>query len=520
MILAPSVDKFRITYCKTIKDLSCEIASQYGRREIPVVEVQLGDDDKEARDLRTTEGKLRFLTFHGAKGLERDCVIVIGFNSDYFDHFATEASHSTPNEPLYVAMTRARRCLCLVDERTSRTTRTFAFMPRRLVDERYPGTQYDVALRMQPSKPIELVRRPDALSVTTFLKKCDHGIYRAIERIRDAHVRVDSNKLRKLRIKATTSGHAQIPRGGGRRTREEVSDLTGIMIPIKYACDEHIWDDDMCEDLIADRCAHIAGSIGTASAASIRERYWDRARDQEPTSRDGTPEHVFARTSNLARFAAIHAASMNAGSTTRLDQIKNWNWIEDIPLADAVERMRREFARASRVPPELRAAAHPDVRRTVEYEARAIIGHDDDVETVPNRYGIYRGCLINGFIDCVIARDVVAAPDAHDEITYYEIKCVRGGLTDKHIAQILMYAWITFGRDHPLSQSDACANVRQTYRLFNVLDGSRIELVGLTRAVLDDFVARLIADAGPSDASLRALTDEEFIAKTHDAWTS
>jgi superfamily I DNA/RNA helicase len=79
---------------------------------IPVY-VPIADDARMDEDL--TRGKVIFATFPSSKGRERKVVIVLGFDAGYFKYFAkNEPSHICPST-LYVAVTRAKERLILVE---------------------------------------------------------------------------------------------------------------------------------------------------------------------------------------------------------------------------------------------------------------------------------------------------------------------------------------------------------------------------------------------------------------------
>jgi DNA helicase-2/ATP-dependent DNA helicase PcrA len=72
----------------------------------------LSDQD----NLNHTSGGVKLLTAHSAKGLEFDCVFVVGLEAGLFPHKKPEESDASTEEErrlFYVAITRARKNLCL-----------------------------------------------------------------------------------------------------------------------------------------------------------------------------------------------------------------------------------------------------------------------------------------------------------------------------------------------------------------------------------------------------------------------
>jgi hypothetical protein len=102
-ILAPSV--------KSAQSPSRQLANSLTAKGIPVY-VPSDDDAKIDDDL--LHGKIAFLSFHQAKGLERDIVFVLGFDSSYFKYYAKKFTPTVCTNPLYVALTRAKKELYIV----------------------------------------------------------------------------------------------------------------------------------------------------------------------------------------------------------------------------------------------------------------------------------------------------------------------------------------------------------------------------------------------------------------------
>jgi len=61
------------------------------------------------------KNKIVFSTFHSVKGRERKVVIIVGFDSKYFQYYAIDSDPSKCPETLYVAATRAKEILILLE---------------------------------------------------------------------------------------------------------------------------------------------------------------------------------------------------------------------------------------------------------------------------------------------------------------------------------------------------------------------------------------------------------------------
>lgn len=120
-ILAPSV---RITNGHRLSAL----ANALTEHRIPIY---LPNSDEKAPDDSVMRGKIAFITFHQAKGLERKIVFVLSFDQSYFGMKST-VPDEFPNE-LYVAITRAQEELYLWHNTVPITHRNVIDWPRGIV---------------------------------------------------------------------------------------------------------------------------------------------------------------------------------------------------------------------------------------------------------------------------------------------------------------------------------------------------------------------------------------------------
>lgn len=78
------------------------------------VNIYVPINDEEKLDSEVIANKLVISSFHQSKGLERDCVVVFGFDAAYFNYYASAYPQDVCSNELYVATTRARKQLCVV----------------------------------------------------------------------------------------------------------------------------------------------------------------------------------------------------------------------------------------------------------------------------------------------------------------------------------------------------------------------------------------------------------------------
>ena len=103
-ILAPSVRS------KSPGNPARILSNKLSDSGIPVY-VPINDDQKLDPDVLC--GKLVFSTYHSAKGLERACTFVCGFDTSYYAFYNKSAAIDKCSNELYVAMTRAKERLII-----------------------------------------------------------------------------------------------------------------------------------------------------------------------------------------------------------------------------------------------------------------------------------------------------------------------------------------------------------------------------------------------------------------------
>lgn len=109
-ILAPSINGSKTP----IRNLENELV----KHNIPCF-YPTSDDKKLDEDI--IQGKVIFSTFHQAKGRERKLVIVYNFDSSYFTFYGKEYNPNVCPETLYVACTRAKEQLIVIEDKSKET---------------------------------------------------------------------------------------------------------------------------------------------------------------------------------------------------------------------------------------------------------------------------------------------------------------------------------------------------------------------------------------------------------------
>lgn len=86
--------------------------------------------ESEKLDERVIQGKIVFSTFHSVKGRQRKYVFVVGFDNNYFEHFARNMDVEVCPNTIYVGCTRAIEQLFLIEYDHFPNDRPFEFLKK------------------------------------------------------------------------------------------------------------------------------------------------------------------------------------------------------------------------------------------------------------------------------------------------------------------------------------------------------------------------------------------------------
>ena len=210
-VLAPSINKKNPKNPSPITRLENRIKKCY-----PKINIYVPNSDEDGVDDELIKGKLVFCTFHQSKGLERDAVIVLGFDSSYYEFFNRSADRDNcPNE-LYVAATRSSHDITFVHHYRK------DFLPFMDCTKLHELCNVKMDAEFEVSSPVTY-NTNDNYSVTDLIKNIDHRIARRCIKLLTITVQKTKNKLIKLpcRVKFTN-------------TIEQVSDINGNVIIAKF----------------------------------------------------------------------------------------------------------------------------------------------------------------------------------------------------------------------------------------------------------------------------------------------
>lgn len=340
--------------------------------------------DERKLDEDIIDGKVIFSTFHQAKGRERKVVIVYGFDDSYYKFFGRDYSPLICPETLYVACTRAKEKLVLVEGGGAKSdTRPLPFL--KMTHNQISSLPY-----------------VDFAGIS--LGNYELGMYKKDTVLDDFHTTTPTDLIKFLKehitqslipimgelfiVEKDTQYNADIPSkikfDSG--LYEEVSDINGIVIPAMYE----------------------ARQKGESTVQkTVKDYYLILSQKKEHTFlQAGFNKYMNQPCETIAEnlYLVTLYISMNEKLYHKIKQIKHYNWLTQ----EHIEKC---------------------------WNTLGVYLHDKDtlyeqeIETICDKYPVYGTIEIKGRFDALT------------DDTIWEIKCVDI-LTIEHFLQVIVYAWM------------------------------------------------------------------------------
>jgi hypothetical protein len=211
MILAPSIKSAR----SPVRILTNYMSSMGKKIYVPISE-------DAPPDMREAEGKIVCMTIHQSKGLERDVVVVYGFDNTYFMYYGKNYDPNKCPNTFYVAATRAKKLLILVQHDKNDPLK---FLNMAAVRENAKVIGHNI--EAGGSAKVAALKSTK-YSVTQLCSHLSHDVmkevrkYYVAELVREADVVIDVPSFVEVK-------------DGGQTYIEGVSDLTGIAVAMQIA---------------------------------------------------------------------------------------------------------------------------------------------------------------------------------------------------------------------------------------------------------------------------------------------
>ena len=374
-ILAPSL-KSNKTPAITLEN---RIKERYGN----TVPIFVPTSDDSVLDEDVIANKLVFSTFHQAKGLERKVTFVFNFDSSYFEFYKKDKNPNIcPNE-LYVSNSRSSEILILFHHFRKNYLQ---FLDQNYL-EIYSDFQY---MKLELGTP-RFYRPNNNLAVTDLVRHVpDEIIDDCISKLTITQIRTSQEVINiDLKIYQKSS------------TVENVSEITGIAIPAYY------------ELKLKDQMS-IFKILKTNEYESDLQKINKQYNLNEINLNNITHQHLLYISNCYNAFANKYIF--------KIDQISEYNWIDDDQLQECLERMKQL-----------------NISKNAEFE-KHLLSSEPEIKNI----------TLSGSVDCVDGNNI------------YEFKCTSH-LENVHKLQLAIYMY--------LNKSD-----KTNYYLYNILTDELLKI--------------------------------------------
>ena len=255
-----------------------------------------------------TRGKLCIFSYHQSKGLERQCVIVLGFEDTYYDNIARNEPRDRLCNAQYVALTRARNELIVVRDNHSLPMRFFSERAAQVaIVERFNGPAVS-------SRPNGTIYARSVVSIVSH--KAGKIFIRAHEMIHEEVLCEPEQILKPFMLTKGREGCIEM-----------VADITGVAIPLCSAIARG-------HDMVSIMLENYGKSLGKSPTAHLNQ-YW--------------PSRELNTVEGKLQFATFSQA-VQSGFFHKANQITCWNWITEDDMARAITRLDAEIDSHAGVP--------------------------------------------------------------------------------------------------------------------------------------------------------------------------
>jgi DNA polymerase III epsilon subunit-like protein len=499
MVIAPSIKH----PTSPIRRLEHSLVMQGVPCYVPV------SDDTPVRE-NLSVGKVLFSSFPQCKGLERECVIMYGFDASYFRYFARGKPVDQCTPALYVGATRPLRYMYVVHHMLEPAL-PFVRLSLREISKskhvRFVGSLLPTTsvVNNATSSPFVAVKNTTVTELVQFLSV--DASAQLTELCNRIFVPVYPSG-RSIALANTVTGKDQLC--------ENVSDVNGLVLTAMYECAD-VTHQDSDLDLDLDRDLDLDLDKETEETETETMSSIHRAVLTPGFARDnGFFQKAFSKitkkTSRLTISEHMYIGLLYTAVTDdlycRLAQISQYDWISEETSKDVLENM----------------ATHLPLARTLQFEC--VIGCDAYLQgltnperkkseikrsyTLPSNPEFY--VPVNNFVlhhfgpkfGKVLIRGRL---DVCDDTTVWELKCVDQ-IRLEHKLQLVIYAFLWRKTVEPEQGP-------RVFRLFNIRTEEIWELASTSDAttesldfLVDRIMVTLLRNKYPEEI---VRTDSEFV---------
>ena len=433
---------------------------------VPVI-----DGDKV--DERVIDKKIVFATFHTVKGRERKYVFVIGFDQSYFIYNARTAPRDKCPNTLYVATTRAKETLYLLEQNEYRSDRPLEFLHMTHNDMlnnpdfvHFRGIPRNTFFRDLDAeqREQELVHN-HMITPTDLIRFISESVIEEISELMDRIFVIE----KEAGIEIDIPNIIETKQG----FFEEVSDLNGISIPCMYY--DYLQTAFSTESTLPPNTLISIIEENIQTMKPEKHAFLKNIARDLPSKMESIQDYLYTANVSLAIQERLYS---------RLKQIDNdeYTWITDGMTDLCKERLRNTVGE------DLQDSSQPPrIEETIIHQSNHEL--HEHIDTFLKQY----------FEPHNVFRFTARIDIMTDNFTW-ELKCTTK-LSIDHLLQVIIYAWLwqmlPANFDAPL----------RTFKIMNIRTGE-IQKLCATRNEIDMIMVALLKSKFLEQPTK---TDDEFI---------
>lgn len=352
------------------------------------IAVYYSRNDDDGLDEEIIKNKIVFTTFHQSKGRERKIVIVYGFDNSYFKYFKRTSDPNICPSELYVATTRAKEILILLDNETELPLPFLRLDYNQMKISKYinfVGTIRNTNSKNGVNSVNGENEKYHAITITELVRYISEDTMKyLIPFVEDIFEDLDT-----IKSKNTVEIPTSIRMESG--LTEDISNLNGLVIPQLY--EQTIKKDNLLEKIFLNKTPISNNQLIIDNILKVKELQ---------KNGNNTESMLLLGNVYIAYYENIHS---------KLKQTLKYDWLQE----DDLKICFRNLARYINLDPEF------------EIE----LGDRIDTKGLYFRYqtNAYGVIDIRGRADCI------------DSESLFEFKCVTS-LQIEHQLQLICYAWL------------------------------------------------------------------------------
>ena len=382
-------------------------------------------ENQDQLDSRIIDKKIVFSSFHSVKGRQRKHVIVVGFDSSYFEWYSRDSPKDTCPNTLYVACTRATHSLSVFESENNNAWDTYRPLPFLKMSHS----------EMQLKDYIDFIGNPMTMAAVSEKKERDTNrkvctATDLISFVPDAELDIICPILDRIFVLESGSENETIDILSVIETKlgffEEVSNLNGVAIPIMFY-----------DYLRPEKATNTLQRIISQDIQKFDPK--DHAFLRNAVK--NMPETCLKSSDYLYLANILSAIEMKLYSKIKQIDSDEYEWLDPVKLQSCFER--------------LDSIVGKECRQGKWFPEKTIISDSCDEDHLE----IDR-CLKPFFPLSEYFYRFTARIDLETEQSIWELKCTSN-ITVEHKMQTVIYAWLY----------QMVYNKKKIFRLFNIKTG-------------------------------------------------